>query len=212
MTALLAPCIGFAQSDVKVHLECSAAPELQDWCENAVSEIEAWYPRLINLMAPEDEEMPNEITFQVKASNEGVAWTSGTHITAVSGWIENNPGDVGFAIHELVHVVQHYPTYDPVWVVEGLADYFRWAIYEGKPLSFFPQSKNKNGYEDSYRVTAGFFLWLERGPAPGIVRQLDEAMRKKDMTIISFASAREIARFALEGLCSRPAKNSPEFH
>ena len=61
-----------------------------------------------------------------------------------------------------------------------MADYFRWAIYEGKPLDWFPMSDKMNGYEDSYRVTAGFFLWLESGPAPGIVRQLDQLMRKHD--------------------------------
>ncbi len=177
---LLAPGIGFATSGGVVQIDYSAAPRLQSWCEHAQSEMEAWYPRLINLMAPTGEEMPEEILFRVKDSNEGVAWTSGNQITAVSGWIDNNPEDVGFAIHELVHVVQHYPAGNPGWVVEGMADYLRWGIYDGKPLSWFPVSEKKNGYEDSYRVTAGFFLWLESGPAPGIVRRLDWAMRKKD--------------------------------
>lgn len=180
LLVLLMPAMGFTQNSLNVHIDSSQAPRLQSWCENAKREMEAWYPRLINLMAPQGEEMPQEIIFRVKDSNEGVAWTSGNQITAVSGWIDNNPEDVGFAIHELVHVVQHYPGGNPGWVVEGIADYFRWSIYDGKPLSWFPLSEKNNGYEDSYRVTAGFFLWLESGPAPGIVRQLDRAMRKSD--------------------------------
>ncbi|MBN2162045.1 MAG: hypothetical protein JXR25_11495 [Pontiellaceae bacterium] len=177
---LLMPAMGFAQQSLKVNIDASQAPQLQGWCEQAKSEMEAWFPRLINLMAPEGESMPSEINFQIKDSNDGVAYTAGTQMVAMSGWVTSHPEDIGLTIHELVHVVQHYPTYNPAWVVEGLADYFRWGIYEGKPLSWFPQSSKKNGYEDSYQVTAGFFLWLERGPAPGIVRQLDSAMRKKD--------------------------------
>ena len=46
---------------------------------------------------------------------------------------------IGSVVHELVHVVQEYgrarrenpeATRSPGWLVEGLADYIRWFLYE----------------------------------------------------------------------------------
>jgi len=34
------------------------------------------------------------------------------------------------------------------------------------------------GYRRSYQVAGGLLLWLEAGKAPGIVRQLNAAMRR----------------------------------
>ena len=96
-----------------------------------------------------------------------------------SHWIEKNPDDIGLVIHELTHVIQAYPSPHPGWLTEGVADYIRWAIYEGKPLDWFPIDKKPQGYKASYQVTGGFLLWLELDRAPGIVRKLNAAMRHK---------------------------------
>ena len=37
----------------------------------------------------------------------------------------------------------------------------------------------ERGYEQSYQVTGGFFLWLESDPAPGIVKRINTAMRQR---------------------------------
>ena len=82
-------------------------------------------------------------------------------------------------IHELTHVIQRYPKPQPWWITEGIADYIRWAIYEGKPQKWFPKNKKPDGYTAGYRETAGFLLWLESDKAPGIVKELNSAMRKQ---------------------------------
>jgi hypothetical protein len=68
------------------------------------------------------------------------------------------------------------------WLVEGIADYLRWAIYEGKSQDWFPFTDKSQGYKDSYRVAGGFFLWLETDACPGIVNKLNSAIRKRTYT------------------------------
>ena len=92
-------------------------------------------------------------------------------------WIKNNTQDsFGVVIHELTHVFQRYKGGQPSWLVEGIADYIRWAWYEGR--TNFPKPNKAQGYLDSYQVTAGFLLWLENRQ-PGTVKKIDRMMRKE---------------------------------
>ena len=52
-------------------------------------------------------------------------------------------------------------------------------MYDSKPLDWYPLNDKPQGYQDGYRVTAGFFLWLESDLAPGIVRILNTNMRNE---------------------------------
>jgi hypothetical protein len=165
--------------DAKVDADWSQVPELKEWCEEAAAEIRAWHPRISNLLASEGFVVPAEIQFKINKSEKGVGGTAGTRIGVSSGWVKKHPEDMGMVIHELTHVIQNYKGAQPGWVTEGIADYIRWAIYEGKPQAWFPRSKKPDGYKGGYRDAAGFFLWLEAGDAPGIVRQLNRAMRAK---------------------------------
>ena len=164
---------------VAVTSDWSQVPELREWCESAANEIKEWYPRICNLLPSEGFTPPGKVTFKINNSEKGVGGTAGTTIGVSSGWIKKHPDDVGLVIHELTHVVQRYPKPQPWWITEGIADYIRWAIYEGKPQSWFPKNKKPEGYKDGYRVTAGFFLWLESDKAPGIIKDLNSAMRKQ---------------------------------
>lgn len=177
MTLLL--CASAPVVAVTVHLDVSEKPELADWGNQAKELIEQWYQRTANLLPTEGFTEPTEIWLKIKDSDEGVAWTSGVRIVVASGWIEKHPEDIGCVHHELVHALQRYPWRRvPGWVFEGIADYLRWAIYEGKPLSWFPYRDKPKGYEGSYQITGGFFLWLESGPCPGIVKKLNTAIRR----------------------------------
>jgi len=160
-----------------VIVDCSQAPELREWCSNGRNELIAWYPRISNLLSSERLTPPDKIVLRIKRSDEGVAGTSGSTIAVHSGWVLKHPEDTGLLIHELTHVIQSYPNYNPGWVTEGIADYIRWAIYEEKPLAWFPVPQEPSGYTRGYRATAGFLLWLESGPSFGIVRKLNKAMR-----------------------------------
>ena len=71
---------------------------------------------------------------------QGVAAAAGTNIYCGADWFRQNlSGEAkGVAVHELVHVVQQYDRAQrscprppiPGWVVEGIADYIRWFLYE----------------------------------------------------------------------------------
>jgi hypothetical protein len=177
---LLAGCWGWGQSNsVSVELDTSAVPELNEWGLQAKALVEEWYPRIVNMIPTKGFEPPREIKITLRKSDQGIADTSGTHIRVSSGWIEKHPEDIGLVFHELVHVIQNYGPTRQGWLVEGIADYLRWAIYEGKPQSWFALPNRADGYRQGYQVTAGFLLWLECDLAPGIVNKLNTALRTK---------------------------------
>ena len=181
-----APISAFPESmgaKVVVHLDVNDvndSPKLVEWGKTAKTLIEEWHQRTANLIPTKGFNPPTEVWLKIRKSNRGVAGTSGGHITVSSGWIEKHPEDLGCVHHELVHVIQDYKERRvPGWVTEGIADYLRWGIYDGKPLDWFPFSDKPQGYKDSYRVTGGFFLWLESDVCPGIVNKLNTAIRKR---------------------------------
>jgi hypothetical protein len=175
----LSNSLAFAEDAVEVELDTAEVPHLNDWGETARKLILEWHPRMSNLLPMQGYQPPRKIVLKLKKTEKGVAYTSGNTIVVSSHWIEKHPDDLGLVAHELVHVIQAYPRGGrPSWLTEGIADYLRWGIYEGKPQTYFQRPKVKKGYEKSYQITAGFLLWLESGPAPGIVKKLNTAMRR----------------------------------
>jgi hypothetical protein len=180
LTTILAVSLSLAGAKPEVTIDASAKPALEPWLRKAATLAEEWHPRLENLLADGGPAAPNKIRIVLRDSNEGVAHTSGGTITIMSGWLEKQPDDFGLVVHEVVHIVQNYQGRSEFWVVEGIADYLRWAIYEGKPLAWFPVDRKPDGYRGGYRVAGGFLLWLESVKAPGIVRRLNTALRKRE--------------------------------
>ena len=90
-------------------------------------------------------------------------------------------------MHELVHVVQNYssprdkpqgePT--PGWIVEGIADYVRWYLYEpqSKGADLTPIQRAKARHDASYRVTANFLNWVSGQHDQKLVPELNSAAR-----------------------------------
>lgn len=164
---------------IVVKLDTSEVPELETWGHEAKDLIVEWYPRMVNLLGSESYEPTRELGLKFRNSKEGIAHTVGNQITVTSQWVKDHPEDVGLVIHEMVHVIQAYPPRSgPGWITEGIADYLRYAVYEGRPLEWFPTSADPKGFTKGYNLTAGFFLWLENGPAPGIVARLNAHMRR----------------------------------
>jgi hypothetical protein len=176
-------------AQLKVEIDYSAVPEQKEWAEKAGEIITQWYPIYNNMLATKGFTPTDTVRFALRKSDRGIAGTSNGRITVSSGWIEKHPEDIGLVAHELVHIIQAYPSPNPIWVTEGVADYLRWAIFEGKPLDWFPMVKRDRGYEASYQVTAGFFFWLEIDQAPGIVRRLNKAMRQGEYSDEIFKTA-----------------------
>ena len=170
---------GTVPTGLTVNLDVSATPDLKDWGEKARRTVIQWYPRLCNVLPTKGFTPPCTVTLRFKKTDKGIAGTSGSLIVISSHWVESHPEDIGFVVHELTHVVQDYGNSGgPWWITEGIADYIRWAIYEGKPLAWFPRPRKSGAYKQGYRVTAGFLLWLESDKAPGIVKKLNTAMRR----------------------------------
>ena len=161
-----------------VRIDTSKSPALKTWADSALPIATEWYPRLGNLLASSEGHRLLDVTIRINPDFKGVAAASGPYIEISTDWITQHPEDSrGAVIHELVHVVQEYPPGQVGWLTEGIADYFRYAIYEALPLAEFPRPEKPQGYLDSYKVAAGFLFWLECGPAPGIVRQLNADLR-----------------------------------
>jgi Peptidase of plants and bacteria len=120
-----------------------------------------------------------DVTILLSTTYKGVAAALGNTIEMSAKRVDELPEDSrGVVIHELVHVVQAYPSGSEGWLTEGIADYLRCAVYEAMPLEQFPRPDKERGYLDSYKVAAGFLFWLESSPAPGIVREVNAALRK----------------------------------
>jgi hypothetical protein len=126
-----------------------------------------------------------QVTFVIDPAYGGVAECGGGVITFSPAWLKQNPGDIDVVTHEAMHVVQDYPgDAGPGWITEGIADYVRHTLgvdNAGGNWSL-PAYASDQHYENAYRVTARFFVWLEKKKHPGIVKKLDTAMRSKTYT------------------------------
>lgn len=125
------------------------------------------------------------VTFIYDPAYGGVAECGGGRITYSPSWLKRNPGDIDMVTHEAMHIVQDYPGgAGPGWITEGIADYVRQTLgvdNAGAGWSLPALSKDHH-YENAYRVTARFFLWLEKNKQKGIVKKLDQAMRTRTWT------------------------------
>ena len=121
----------------------------------------------------------------VTYSYTGVAATTGagfgagptTPVIEVSAkYALAHPNDLGMIVHEMVHFVQSYPTYDPVWLVEGIADYVRWFFYE--PVGKRPRpNPAKATARDSYQTTGAFLYWASCHYDLALVPKLSKAFQ-----------------------------------
>ena len=112
---------------------------------------------------------------------DGVAYADGKTIHVAAKYASAHPDDTGLVVHELCHVAQQYPKYDPVWLVEGIADYVRWFAFE--PLDKRPKIKRaKANARASYRTTGAFIDWTLRTYDKDIVKKLNKALFESTYT------------------------------
>lgn len=177
-------------------LDASQAPELADWVRTDLAPVvREWYPRVVNLLPSEGYEAPRRVTIVFDPEMAGVAATGGTRIGCAVPWFLNNlDGEAkGAVVHELVHAVQQYgrarrtnpnATRTPGWLVEGIADYIRWFLYE--PDSTGAQITRRNlsraRHDASYRITGNFLNWAIETHGQELLRQLNAAARESRYT------------------------------
>ena len=140
------------------------------------------YPKLIKKYNPNS---PAAVSFIIDKKYAGVAATSDGTVTFNPAWFEKNPEDIDVITHELMHVVQAYgDSKVPGWVTEGIADYVRATegINNTKAKWSMPDLKPTHNYDNAYRITARFFLWITQNYKADFVAVLDDTIRKNNFT------------------------------
>jgi hypothetical protein len=119
------------------------------------------------------------------------ASAGGNRVNCNPDWFRRNlDGEAaGSVVHELVHVVQNYgrgrrnnpdATRTPGWLVEGIADYIRWFLYEPETRGAEITARNldRARYDASYRITGNFLNWVTEAHDRDIVAKLNAAARE----------------------------------
>lgn len=185
----------FDAADGKYHftIDATSAPDLTEWCDRELKPvIQQWYPKLVALLPSDGFEPPANLTLRFRNDMGGTpASAGGSRINLNSEWFrkELKREARGSVVHEMVHVVQSYgrarrmnpgATRAPGWLVEGIADYIRWFLYEPETEGAAITERNfaRAKFDASYRVTGNFLNYLVEHRDKDIVRKLNAAIRE----------------------------------
>jgi hypothetical protein len=140
------------------------------------------YPELVKTY---NKHALKEVTMVIDTAYTGVAATANGRVTISNKWLHKRPEDIDVVTHEVMHIVQDYgDSNGPGWLTEGIADYARYKFGVNNAAAGWklPDYKPTQNYDNAYRVTARFLVWLEEKVKPGIVKTLDEQMRAHTFT------------------------------
>jgi hypothetical protein len=161
---------------VEIEVDCSDSPEMKDWAERAARLCERWYPAISEALASDGFKPPHHIKMKISRTYDGVAAAGGDEIIGSTRYFTDHPDDVGALIHETTHVVQNYGGHDnPGWLVEGVADFVRFFLFEPKNIG--PIRARGARYDAGYRTTAAFLAYVSRRYDKTLVSKLNSAMR-----------------------------------
>jgi hypothetical protein len=184
----------FNTDDDRFHftVDATIAPDLADWSDTTLRPIICeWYPRIVAMLPSEGYEPRKDITIRFRDDMRSTpASAAGSVISLNAPWFRNQlRGEAcGAVVHELVHVAQKYPVRrinangvaTPGWIIEGIADYIRWFLYE--PQSRGAEITKRNfaqaRYDSSYRITGNFLDWIAQTHGKDILPKLNAAVRE----------------------------------
>ncbi len=134
------------------------------------------YPQEVKMYNPK---ASKKAVFVVDPAYTGVAAASSGIIRFNPEWFAKNPEDIDVVTHECMHLVQNYKDFEPGWITEGIADYVRATMGVNNEAGGWkmPEFKPTHSYKNAYRITARFFVWIEKNKKQGLVVNLNEAMR-----------------------------------
>lgn len=183
-----------AENRYQFSIDTTNAPELHDWTKKQlVPVIQLWYPKIVGMLPSPGYEAPNKVMFRFQEDRlmRGIpAYASRSTITLNQNWFRNelDREALGAVVHEMVHVVQGYPSSRragqrdalPGWIVEGIPDYIRWFLYEPETHGAQIRSRDlsKIHHDDSYRVSGNFLDYLTRKHDSAIVNKLNMTVRQ----------------------------------
>ncbi len=156
----------------------SGFPDLKEWARKADMQMEESWPDTAALLYSDGFITPNKVNVFYRSGPNvtGVAATGGGVMEVNVAWARAHPEDTGLTVHEVAHVVQSMSAYNPVWLIEGVADYIRWVKFE--PQNYKVQiNPAKATYHDSYRTTGAFLAWCELHYDSRLVSKLNRDVR-----------------------------------
>ena len=145
------------------------------------------YPLIIHALRMEGDPVAKDVQIVVTYAYKGVAATGdsgfggvnrGARISVSADYALAHPNDLGMIVHEMVHVVQSYPNYDPVWLVEGIADWVRWFNWEEVAKRPRPNPARAKA-RDSYQTTGAFLYYVSVHYDINLVPKLNRAFKDR---------------------------------
>ncbi len=201
-------------------VETTEAPDLSEWARTElIPVLKVWYPKIVAMLPSEGFTAPKTFSIVFTDAYKGVAATMGTRIEGNPAWYRGQlKGEaIGSMVHELVHVVQQYRgrrggTRPPGWLVEGLADYIRWMLYEpqtrGAEIS--PRRAARVRHDEGYRTSANFLRFVLEKYDKDLVREFNAAMRegRYDVELWKTRTGKTVEELAEEWRASLAAAQS----
>jgi hypothetical protein len=196
--ALFASPASAGAAAFRVRVDVAQTPDAAPYIAPVKALVEEWYPKTNDAIFAGKHPLPFAevvVIFQPK-----LAKGAGPDAIEAAGFADENTIRVNFGqlartrddyrpllVHELVHVVQHYPERPGTgWLVEGIADYVRHKYFDRdlapklRELDGYPYDQVKlrrQGYRFGYTVAAAFLYWLELQKSPAIITTLNQALR-----------------------------------
>jgi len=168
-----------------ITVDSSEAPDLEAWGQKAGEICVKWYPIMCELLDSPGFKPYPKVSLSFKKDLDNPAATGRDFIGISASYVREHTNDFGMIVHELTHVVQAYPSANPGWVTEGIADYVRIARFE--PNARRPRVRpDRDTYHDAYKTTAMFFEWVEKKYDKTLVTKLNCAMRERKFKIELF--------------------------
>ncbi len=161
----------------------SVAPDLKTWAAKADLQMDESWEDTAALLYSDGFITPNKVNVIYRSGPDvtGVAATGGGVMTVNVAWARAHADDTGLTVHEVAHVIQSMSAYNPVWLIEGTADYIRWVKFEPQNFTFNINPKTAT-YHDSYRTTAAFLGWCELHYDSRLVSKLNRDIRFGEYT------------------------------
>lgn len=185
------------QGTYRFTIDVTAAPDLEDWVRIELQPVvQEWYPKLVAMLPGEGFTPRTELTLLFRNNMGGTpASAGGGRINLNTQWFrrELQREARGAVVHEMVHVVQDYgkarranrnATRTPGWLVEGIADYIRWFLYEPetKGAEITARNLSRARYDASYRITGNFLNWVTQRYDKDLVKELNTLAREGNYT------------------------------
>jgi hypothetical protein len=147
--------------------------------------IDTYFKVFPVLVSTFNDKTTHNVLFVTDTAYKGVAEASGNRILFSTKYMNAHPTDIDIVTHEGMHLVQGYGYGSgPVWLTEGIADFIRYKygvdnIGSKWYLPDFAPQHNEKKYENSYRITARFFEWIDQKVKPGMIIQIDKELRNR---------------------------------